>query len=151
MLGQEQYAKRIIADERTAFRMVTREVAREYIVIPSARHRDPVSLVKIHRRRSQYTREAFQGRWLKEHADLVAGMPATAEYVRRYAQLHPLGSTQEDPEGSKIDGISVLSFACLNDVEDYLVTSDYAAIEAAEAELADPEASSSGRRSTTAS
>lgn len=59
----------------------------------------------------------------------------------RYAQLHPFGSTQEDPEGSKIDGITVLSFACLNDVEDYLVTADYAAIEAAEAAFADPEAS----------
>jgi hypothetical protein len=141
VLGQEQYAKRIIADERTAFRMVTREVAREYIVIPSARHRDPVSLVKIHRRRAAFSREAFQERWLKEHADFVARKAATSEYVRRYAQLHPFGSTEEDPEGSKIDGISVLSFACLNDVEDYLVTADYAAIEAAEAELAEPEAS----------
>lgn len=141
VLAQEQYAKRIIADERTAFRMVTREVAREYIIVPSARHRDPVSLVKIHRRRPELSREAFQARWLKEHADLVAGMPATAEYVRRYAQLHPFGSTQEDPEGSKIDGITVLAFASLNDVEDYLVTADYTAIEAAEAEFADPAAS----------
>ncbi len=68
----------------------------------------------------------------------MAGKPATAEYVRCYAQLHPFGSTQEAPEGSKIDGISVLSLACPNDVEDYLVTADYAAIEAAEAELSDP-------------
>ncbi|MGX7707807.1 EthD domain-containing protein [Methylobacterium sp. Gmos1] len=141
VLGQEQYAKRIIADERTAFRMVTREVAREYIVIPSARHRDPVSLVKIHRRRAGLSREAFQARWLTEHADLVAGKAATAEYVRRYAQLHPFGSTQEDPEGSKIDGISVLSFASLNDVEDYLVSADHAAIEAAEIEFTDPDES----------
>ena len=141
VLGQEQYAKRIIADERTVFRMVTREVAREYIIIPSARHRDPVSLVKIHRRRPELSRDAFQERWLKEHADFVAGKGATAEYVRRYAQLHPFGSTQEDPEGSKIDGITVLAFASLNDVEDYLVTADYAAIEAAEAEFADPAAS----------
>ncbi len=56
VLGQEQYVKRIIADERTAFRMVTREVAREYIIIPSIRHRDPVSLVKIHRRRAERAR-----------------------------------------------------------------------------------------------
>ena len=62
----------------------------------------------------------------------MAGRPATAEYVRRYAQLHPFGSTQEDPEGSKIDGISVLAFACLNDAEDYLVTADYATTEAAD-------------------
>ncbi|GEP07251.1 EthD domain-containing protein [Methylobacterium oxalidis] len=141
VLGQEQYAKRIIADERTAFRMVTREVAREYIVIPSARHRDPVSLVKIHRRRSGLMREAFQARWLKEHADLVAGKAATADFVRRCTQLHPFGSTQADPEGSKIDGISVFAFASLNDVEDYVVTGDHAAIEAAEAEIADPRAS----------
>lgn len=140
-LGQGQYAKRIIADEQVAFRMVTREVAREYIVIPSARHRDPVSLVKIHRRRPDLSREAFQERWLRQHADLVAGKAATAEYVRRYAQLHPFGSTQEDPEGSKIDGISILSFASLNDVEDYLATDDYVAIEAAEAELTDLKAS----------
>ena len=141
VLGQPQYAERIIADERTAFRMVTREVAREYIIIPSSRHRDPISLVKIHRRRPDLSREAFQRHWLGTHADLVAGSPATAEYVRRYAQLHPFGATQADPEGSKIDGISVLSFASLNDVEDYLVTADHASIEAAEATFADPDAS----------
>jgi hypothetical protein len=137
VLGQEQYAERIIADERTVFRMVTREVAREYIIIPSARHRDPVSLVKIHRRRPDLTRAAFQERWLRDHADVVAAKAATGAYVRRYAQLHPFGSTQEDPEGAKIDGITVLSFASLNDVEDYLTTADHRAIEAAEAEIMD--------------
>ena len=35
----------------------------------------------------------------------------------------------------------MLSFASLNDVEDYLVSADYAATEAAEGELADPETS----------
>lgn len=129
------------AGEQVAFRMVTREVAREHITIPSARHRDPVSLVKIHRRRPDLSREAFQERWPKAHADLVAGKAAAGAFVRRYAQRHPFGSTQADPKGSKIDGITVLSFASLNDVEDYLVTADYAAIEAAAAEPADPAAS----------
>lgn len=141
VLGQEQYARRIIADEQVAFRMVTREVAREYIILPSERHRDPVSLVKIHRRRPDLARDAFQAQWLDAHADLVAGKPATATYVRRYAQLHPFGSTQEDPEGSKIDGISIFAFASFNDVEDYLVSPDYAAIAADEAAFADPAAS----------
>ena len=141
VLGQEQYAARIVADERTAFRMVTRAVAREYILIPSARHRDPVSLVKIHRRRAHLSRTAFQEAWLGAQADLVCAQEATAQYVRRYAQLHPFGSTQADPEGSKIDGISVLSFDSLNDVEDYLVAPDHAVIEAAENALADPETS----------
>lgn len=50
-------------------------------------------------------------------------------------QLHNIGSTQDDPEGRKIDAVSVLSFASLNDVEDYLVSADHAAIDASEAAL----------------
>jgi hypothetical protein len=135
-LGQEKYAERIIADEQTAFRMVTRGIAREYIILPSPRHRDPISLVKIHHRQPALTREAFQDRWLREHVALLLSKPATHAHVRRYAQLHTIGSTQEDPEGSRIDGISVLSFPSVNDVEDFLVSPDHADIEAHERELA---------------
>ncbi len=136
MLGQEKFARRIIADERVAFRMVTREVAREFILIPSARHRDPISLLKIHMRRPELSREAFQRRLLGEHARTVLAQPATHEFVRRYAQLHNIGSTQDDPEGSRIDAVSILAFACVNDVEDYLVSENHAAIEASEDALA---------------
>lgn len=129
-LGQEKFDKRIVADEQVAFRMVTREITREYILIPSARHRDPVSLVMIHMRAPTISREVFQHRLLREHAALVLAQPSTREFVRRYAQLHNIGSTQKDPEGSRIDAVSVLSFASLNDVEDYLVSADYAAIAA---------------------
>jgi hypothetical protein len=134
-LGQPQYADRIIADEQTAFRMVTRQITREHIIIPSALHRDPISLVKIHRRRTELTRAAFQELWLGEHADFMLSKAATHTHVRRYAQLHYLHSSQDDPEGSQIDGISVLAFASVNDVEGYLVSADYVAIEAQEAEL----------------
>lgn len=68
------------------------------------------------------------------------------EYVRCYAQLHPFGLTQEDLEGSKIDGSLIFSFDCLNDVEEFLVMADHAVIEAAWAELAGPEASVFRRR-----
>jgi hypothetical protein len=132
VLGQEKFAKRIIADEQTAFRMVTREIAEEFVLIPSERHRDPISLVKIYMRRPELSREAFRQRLLNDHADLVLAQPATGEFVRRYAQLHHIGSTQKDPEGSKIDAVSILAFASLNDVEDYLVSDDHAAIEASE-------------------
>ena len=135
-LGQEKFAERIVADERVAFRMVTREITREFILIPSARHRDAVSLVRIHRRRPELGREEFQRRLLGEHAALVLAQGATHEFVRRYAQLHTIGSTQEDPEGSRIDAVSILAFASLNDVEDYLVSADHAAIEASESRLA---------------
>ena len=134
-LGQEKFDKRIVADEQVAFRMVTREITREYILIPSARHRDPVSLVMIHMRAPGMSREVFQQQLLGEHAALVLAQPATREFVRRYAQLHNIGSTQKDPEGSRIDAVSVLSFASLNDVEDYLVSADYPAIAAALAGL----------------
>jgi len=134
-LGQEKFDKRIVADEQVAFRMVTREITREYILIPSARHRDPVSLVMIHMCAPGMSREVFQERLLGEHARLVLEKPATREFVQRYAQLHTIGSTQKDPEGSKIDAVSVLSFASLNDVEDYLVSADYAAIAASLAAL----------------
>jgi hypothetical protein len=136
VLGQDKFAKRIIADEQVAFRMVTREIAREFILIPSSRHRDPISLVKIHMRRPELSRDEFQRRLLDRHAPLVLSQPATHAYVRRYAQLHTLGSTQDDPEGSRIDAVSVLSFGCVNDVEDYLVSDDHVAIETSEAALA---------------
>lgn len=134
-LKQDKYAKRIVADEQVAFRMVTREITREYIFIPSARHRDAISLVKIHMRNPELSREQFQHRMLHEHAQLVLANPATGEFVRRYAQLHNIGSTQKDPEGSKIDAVSIMSFASMNDVEDYLVSDAHAVIAASEADL----------------
>jgi hypothetical protein len=132
---QDQYAKRIIADEQVAFRMVTREVCEEHILIPSAQHRDAFSMVRIHKRRPDWSREQFQQHMLDQHADLLMAKGATHTYVRRYAQLLNVGSTQKDPEGSVIDSLSILSFASMNDVEDYLLTSDYAEIEADEAKV----------------
>lgn len=137
-LGQEKFSERIIADEQTAFRMVTREVTREHVLIPSERHRDPISLVKIHMRRDGLSRDDFQHRLLHGHADVVLAQGATRQLVRRYAQLHNIGSTQADPEGSTIDAVSVLSFACMNDVEDYLVHPDHVAIQTSEDELTGP-------------
>jgi hypothetical protein len=131
-LKQEKFDQRIVADEQVVFRMVTREITREFILIPSERHRDPIGLVKIHMRAPGLSREEFQRRLLGEHADVVLAQASTREFVKRYAQLHNIGSTQEDPEGSKIDAVSVLSFASLNDVEDYLVSEDHRAIEASE-------------------
>jgi len=134
-LSQEKFAERIIADEQTAFRMVTREITREFILIPSARHRDPVSLVKIHVRRPELNRDEFQQRLLRDHAKVVLAQPTTTELVKRYAQLHNIGSTQADPEGSKIDAVSIMAFACMNDIEDFLLSDDHAAIAASEAKL----------------
>jgi hypothetical protein len=68
----------------------------------------------------------------------VLAQPATHTYVRRYAQLHNIGSTQQpDPEGELIDAVSVLAFASINDVEDYLVSDEYRTIAADEATFVD--------------
>lgn len=131
-LKQEKFAERIIADEQVAFRMVSREITREYILIPSEKHRDAISLVKIHHRNPALTREEFQHKLLHEHAQLVLANPATKEFVRRYAQLHNFASTQKDPEGSKIDAVSIFAFASMNDVEDYLVSAGHEAMAASE-------------------
>lgn len=134
-LSQEKFAKRIILDEQVAFRMVSREVTRDFILIPSERHRDAVSLVKIHMRAAGLSREEFQQKLLHQHAQLVLNTPSTKEFVRRYGQLHNIGSTQKDPEGKKIDAVSIFAFASMNDVEDYLVSEGHAAIEASEQAL----------------
>ena len=84
-LGQPKFAERIIADEQTAFRKVTRGIAREHILIPSERHRDPVSLVQIHVRRPELSRDVFQKRLLHEHASLVLGSGPIKVLERREA------------------------------------------------------------------
>jgi hypothetical protein len=126
---QDQYAKRIIADEQVAFRVVTREICQEFIFIPAKEHRTAFSLVQVQSRHSGLSRDEYRKRMLKEHAREILSKPATHAYVKRYVQLHNIGSTQDDPEGSKIDSISVLGFSSLNDVEDYLSSADYAHVE----------------------
>ncbi|WP_250456267.1 hypothetical protein [Caballeronia sp. ATUFL_M2_KS44] len=54
--------------------------------------------------------------------------------MRLDAQLHSNGTTQDDVGGEAIDGIPVLSFASLNDVEDCLLTADHRDIESHERE-----------------
>lgn len=129
VLGQEKFAERIIADEQVAFRKVTRGIMREHILIPSERHRDPIALVKIHIRKPELSREEFQQALLREQADLILSRPATHQFVKRYAQLHAIGMTRPDKEGEEMDAVSVLSFASLNDLEDYMVSEDHALIQ----------------------
>ena len=132
--SQEKFSELIIADGQAASRKVTRGVA------PSsfwcrASHRDPVSLVKIHVRQPELSREEFQRRLLDEHAPLVLAQAATSEFVRRYAQLHTIGTTQEDPEAERMDAVSILAFASMNDVRDYLVSPEHEAVAASKTRL----------------
>ncbi len=141
--GSGKFPAKIVPEEQVMFREVPHMIAKEFILVPSARHRDPIVLVKTHHRKQGTSREAFQARWLGKHADLVIARGATHEYVRRYAQLHNVGPKKEGDlfwhaAGSQIDGVTVMSFGSMNDLEDYLMTEHYAAIEADEREFVDP-------------
>ncbi|MYS24159.1 EthD domain-containing protein [Streptomyces sp. DvalAA-14] len=127
-LDQEKFARRVVADERTVFRKVARGLAQEHILLPSRLRREAVSLVHILQRRPELPRQEFQRRWLTEHATVILSQPATHTYVRRYAQLHTVGTTQDDPDAALMDVIDIMGFACMNDVEDYLTSTDYEAV-----------------------
>lgn len=140
--GSGKFPNKIVPEEQVMFRTVTHMVTQEYIVIPSPRHRDAISLVKVHRRRPEMTRAEFQGYWLNRHATLLTSQKVTHQFVRRYAQLHNIGPATEGeifwhPVSSVWDGISVFSFAGVTDLEDFLMTEEYAAIEADEAKFVD--------------
>jgi hypothetical protein len=76
----------------------------------------------------------------------VLARAATHQYVRRYAQLYNVGPANEGElfwheVGSRWDGITVMSFAGVTDLEDYLMTDHYAAVQADEGKFTAAEGS----------
>lgn len=143
VLNQEKVRTRITPEDQVIFREIAPVVTAEYIILPSATQRDPILLVKTHEKREGITRAEFQEHWLHHHANLVLTKPATHRYVKRYAQLHNVGPVVEGqpfwhPAGSRIDGVTIMAFANMNDVEDFLISDDYADVEADEHLIADP-------------
>lgn len=140
--GSGKFPAKIVPEERVMFRAVTHMVTQEYIIVASPRHRDAVSLVKIHRRAADLTRGQFQERWLRDHAPKMVAKPATHQYVRRYAQLHNIGPAREGdlfwhPVSRVWDGITVMSFSCVADLEDFIMSDDYNTMLSDEAEYSD--------------
>ncbi|MCM3270738.1 EthD domain-containing protein [Paenibacillus elgii] len=146
VFSQEKLRTKIVPEDQAIFRELAPVVATEHIILPSATQRDPILLVKIHRRQEGMSREEFQEHWLRQHASLVLAKSATHKYVKRYVQLHNIGPVSEGepfwhPVSSGIDGITIMAFANMNDVEDFLMTDDYSEIEKDERRIADPKAS----------
>ncbi|OQS12162.1 hypothetical protein B0T37_05965 [Chromobacterium violaceum] len=146
VFSQPSLAATIIPEDKAIFRELAPVLSRQHIIIPSATQRDPILLVKTHQRRAGLSRQEFQHQWLAEHADLVRTTPATARYVRRYVQLHAIGPEQEGqpfwhPASNKIDGVTLMAFSSLNDLEDFMLSEDYQAIERDEQRFADAERS----------
>lgn len=141
VLGHERVRSKILPEDLTIFRDIAPVLARQHIIVPSATGNEAVTLVKLHVRQPGYKREAFQHWWLHEHAAIVCEQVDTQRLVKRYVQLHNIGPTEVGqpfyhPQTCVIDGVTLMGFTSLNDVEDFLRSSAHAAIADSEAEMA---------------
>jgi hypothetical protein len=123
-LGPGKYGDKIVPDEAVFIRGFAFHLAEEHIVIGrEGRRRDPIVLLKLHTRDPATSRAQFRGRWMAQHADCVRRLAAGSNLIRRYAQLVNVSEAADrlyDPEGDRIDGVGALSFANINDLEDFL-------------------------------
>lgn len=145
VLANARVRTKILPEDQTIFRDIAPVLARQFILLPSPMGKEAISLVMTHVRLPDLNRETFQRRWLNDHADLVLAQPDTRRLVQRYVQLHNIGPTVEreplfHPETSRIDGVTLMGFASMNDVEEFLQTDGYVAIMESERALSIPDA-----------
>ncbi|GGY24724.1 EthD domain-containing protein [Paludibacterium paludis] len=144
VLGNARVREKILPEDRVIFRDIAPVLARQYVVVPSADGNEAVTLVKTHHRSPAIDRDTFQRWWRHEHARHAAAH--ARPWVKRYAQLHAIGPTEPGqplyhPEASKIDGVTLMSFASVGDLEDFLRSSAWQAIGEDEARMTDTKAS----------
>lgn len=144
MLGSERVRRKILPEDQAIFRDLAPVLARQFIILPNPAGNDAITLVKTHVRREGIDRETFQRLWLSDHATVVSRQPDTSRWVRRYVQLHNIGPVREGepfyhPATSRIDGVTIMSFASMKDVESFLLSDSYAEILQAERSIAAPE------------
>lgn len=145
VLGSDRVRRKILPEDQAIFRDLAPVLARQFIILPNPAGNDAITLVKTHVRRDGLDRETFQRLWLHEHAKVVLRQPDTSRLVRRYVQLHSVGPVIEGepffhPATSRIDGVTVMSFASMKDTESFLLSDGYAEIEHAERNIATPNA-----------
>jgi len=144
VLGNARVREKILPEDRAIFRDIAPVLARQYVIVPSAAGCDAVTLVKLYVRAESVSREAFQHWWLHEHAPLAAAK--IGAWVKRYVQLHNIGPTEPGqpfyhPQASGIDGVTLMNFASINDLEDFLRSAEYKLIAEDEARMANVVAS----------
>ncbi len=145
VLATERVRSKILPEDQTIFRDIAPVLARQFVILPSQTGHDAVALVKTHVRRPDLDRSTFQWRWLHEHANLVLAQADTTRLVRRYVQLHNVGPTVErepffHPETSLIDGVTLMAFSTMRDVETFLMSESHAVIAADEQSISTAEA-----------
>jgi len=145
VLGSERVRRKILPEDQVIFRDLAPLFARQFILLPNTAGDDAIILVKTHVRHDELDRETFQRLWLHDHAQMVIDQPDTRRLVKRYVQLHNVGPASKDeplfhPFTSRLDGVTVMAFASMKDVETFLLSDSYDAIEKAEKSIAIVEA-----------
>ena len=141
VLANKRVQEKIAPEDRAMFRDIAPILSREYIVHPSATGAESVTLVKLHRRANGISRQAFHHWWLHEHAGVV--LSNANGLIRRYAQLHNVGPTEAGQPlfhavASQIDGVTLVGFTSVNDVEAYLESAEQREVTAHEHRMTDP-------------
>jgi EthD domain len=145
VLGAERVRRKILPEDKAIFRDLAPVLSRQYVIVPNSSGVDSIVLVKTHHRRDELDRKTFQRLWLQDHAGAVVEQPDVRRLVKRYVQLHNIGPETEGhsffhPATSRIDGVTMLAFASARDVETFLQSDSYTAIEQAERAIASVEA-----------
>ncbi|WP_321956359.1 EthD domain-containing protein [Paraburkholderia bannensis] len=133
VFANERVRTKILPEDQAMFRDIAPVLARQQVIIPSETGNEAITLVKLHARKGDETRETFQQWWLDEHAEHVTAELRAGKLVKRYVQLHNIGGTAADepfyhPQATQIDGVSLLGFASLSDLEDFLASPANASI-----------------------
>ena len=142
VFANERVRTKIVPEDVAMFRDIAPILARQHIVIPVGTSNEAVTLVKLHVRRAQDSRAAFQQWWLDVHAGLYKTTAEGSSYVKRYVQLHNVGPVVAGQpfyhaEAARIDGVSLLAFASVNDLEEFLLSPAYRDIAQQEAAMTD--------------
>ena len=140
VLGNACVREKILPEDQAIFRDIAPVLSRQYVIVPSVTGNEAVTLVKLHVRNPTVSREAFQHWWLREHARLAAAQ--SKDWARRYVQLHNIGPTEPGqplyhPQASGIDGVTLMGFASIDDLEDFLRSREHKAIAEDEARVTD--------------
>ncbi|MDP9651498.1 hypothetical protein J2793_006973 [Paraburkholderia caledonica] len=140
VLGNERVREKILPEDQAIFRDIAPVLSRQYVIVPSDTGNEAITLVKLHVRNPTLSRDAFQQWWLRDHAPLATAQ--SKDWARRYVQLHNIGPTGPGqplyhPQGSTIDGVTLMNFVSVNDLEDFLRSPEYKAIAGDEARMTD--------------
>lgn len=146
VFSSPRIASKIMPEDFAMFRDLAPILARQHIIVPTGQASEAVTFVKLHRAARGVSRAEFQDWWLETHGPRVASN--ALGLIRRYVQLHSIGPTEPGQpffheQTKDIDGVTLMSFGTVNELEDYLRSYEYAAIAEDEVQWTNPDGAES--------